>query len=161
MAYADELQYLYSHRNSRHCPGEEIDKILQRFNDFCGKWHGKATASQVWDFMKLFHNDAPTEQNEFVYYVIYDIVERFPVAAISEIIRNFQYLEQTEGRECAFYLIVSICRKEEYIKHCIDALNTISISDRTIIWDELRKNGGKNAAAIIKASMGTPCTAEK
>lgn len=156
MSYSDELNYLYNNRNTSQYSAKKIDEILQRMNDFCGKWHGKATANQVSDFMKLFHNDAPTAQNEFVFYLINDITERFPVDTISEIINHLQYLEQTEGDECAFYLIISICRKEEYVKHCLDVLNGISPPIRDTVLAELRKNGGNNALAIINSFQESP-----
>ena len=149
MSYYDDLSYLYNNRNTSQCSAEEIDKIIQKFNVFCGEWYNKATAGQVWDFMKLFHGDAPTAQNEFVYYLIDNIIERFPKDSISEVINHLQDLEQTEGRSCAFYLIISICRKQEYVKYCLDALHGASILSRNIALDEMQKNGNDNAIEII------------
>ena len=156
MPYSDELNFLYNNRDTSQCTAEEIDEILQKMNEFCGKWCEKATASQVWDFMRLFHNDAPTAQNEFIYYLIDDVVERLPATAIPEIINHLSDLEQTKGNECTFYLIISICRKGEYVKYCLDTLNDISTSKRDIILSELRKNGGNNALAIINSVQESP-----
>lgn len=54
------------------------------------------------------------------------------------------------------YLIISICRKEEYVKHCLDVLNGISPPIRDTVLAELRKNGGNNALAIINSFQESP-----
>lgn len=150
MSYFDDLNYLYSNRNTSQCSGEVIDSFLQKLNLFCAQWHDKATISQISDFMKLFYNDAPTEQNEFIYYLINNIVERFPETAIPKIVNNIADLEGSEGDECIFYLVSSISREEKYIKYCVEALKATTKKNQDLILDELKKNGNPNAISIVK-----------
>ena len=150
MSYSDDFNYLYSNRDTRQCSGEVVDSFLQKLNLFCAEWHNKATVNQISDIMKLFYNDAPTEQNEFIYYLIDNIVERFPTTAIPEIVNNIADLERTKGDECIFYLVLSISREEKYIKYCVEALNSTSKRNQHIILEELRKSSNPNAISIVK-----------
>lgn len=156
MSYSDDFNYLYKNRDTSQCSGDKIYEYFHKLNSFCIKWNDKATANQIPDFMKLFYNDAPIEQNEFVYYLIDNIVERFPESAISVIINNIADLERTKGDECIFYLVISISREEKYIKYCVEALNSTSKRNQHIILEELRKSSNPNAISIVKEFTQSP-----
>ena len=56
------------------------EELIYKMNDFCSKWDGNLTISEIPYLIKLFDDDCSTsEQNEFIAETIRSIYEKSPL----------------------------------------------------------------------------------
>lgn len=156
MTYQEQLEFLRRNRDTSARSGPEAFAVMDAFQEFCAAWQERAVPEQIPDLMGLFHNNAPIQQNEFVHYLIDGIVERFPAAAIPQVVRSLASLGDTDGDECAFYPALSICRRPEYAPICTEALGAASPNRRAAVLAELRRLDTPAAREVLAAFPKDP-----
>ncbi|WP_353095645.1 hypothetical protein [Tissierella praeacuta] len=88
---------------------KQSEELIYKMNDFCSKWDGNLTVSEIPYLIKLFDDNCSTsEQNEFIVEAIRSIYEKSPLDTVRCILDNTSILSTENSEECFFWLCIFV-----------------------------------------------------